>query len=226
VTNPVPVAYAVYPIADVCKFAFPEPEVGPVPVDFGEVPYGKEGSRLVHVVNRAPFDLTGTVGRRTFDVPARGTVDVPVGWVPNGNAPGCEVLSRDESIRFTPQSPAVPAVPRDHSVRLPEVVRTGLGTALRAEHVDTGDPRRSPDYAATQRDWTCPPDHVVASCTTQSARCGSEKSPDCTGDGYAITAETKGNGCHFGCAGPTSMLLGSNFCRFDAVMQCRLACGK
>jgi hypothetical protein len=226
VTNPVPVAYAVYPISDVCKFAFPEPEVTPVPVDFGEVPYGNEGSRLVHVVNRAPFDLTGTVGRRTFDVPARGAVDVPVVWVPTGNAPGCELQERDESIRFTPRSPTVPAVPRERSVRLPELVRTGRGTVQRAEHVDTGEPRRSPDYAATQRDWPCPPDHVVSSCTTQSARCGSDKAPDCAGDGYAIVAEPRGNGCHFRCTGPSAMLLGSHFCRFDAVMQCRLACGK
>lgn len=222
VKSPVPIAYAVYPIADVCKFAFPEPEVSPVPLDFGDAPYGKEATRLVHVVNRASFDLVATLGKRTVDVPARGTADVPVTWVPMGDAPGCELQSREDSMVLTPKASGAPVVPRQHSIRLPQSVRTGRGTVVQADHVDTGEARR-PDYSATARDWTCPPDRVVAGCRTQSAQCG-DKNRDCTSEGYTLVAEPRGNGCHFGCTGPTSILTASNWCRFDAVMECRLAC--
>lgn len=223
VVNPVPVAYAVYPMADVCKFAFPAPEVSPSPLDFGETPYGKESTRLVHVVNRASFDLSATVGRQQVAVPARATADVAVTWVPSGDAPGCELQSREEAMVFAPRAEDVPATPKQQSVRLVETVRTGKGTVLRAEHVETGE-KRSPDYAATVRDWTCPPDHVLASCRAQGASCG-DKNKDCTSDGYRVTAEASSkNGCHFACDGPTSLLWPANRCAFDAVMECRLAC--
>lgn len=224
VTNPVPIAYAVYPIADVCKFAFPEPEVGPVPLDFGEVPYGKGSTRLVHIVNRASFDLRATVGPQSIEVPARGTVDVPVVWIPSGDAPGCEMQSREESMVLVPKAPGTPVVPRQHSVRLPESLRTGRGTDVRAEHLETGE-RRRPDYASTARDWACSAGRVLAGCRTQGAKCG-DKNRDCSSDGYTLTAEPRGNGCHFGCTGPTSILTASNFCTFDAVMECRLSCTK
>lgn len=224
VKTPVPIAYAVYPIADVCKFAFPEPEVGPIPLDFGEVPYGKEATRLVHVVNRASFDLIASVGKRNVEVPARGTADVPITWLPTGDAPGCDAQSREESMVLAPKAAGAPVVPRQHSVRLPQSLRTGRGTTVQADHVDTGEARR-PEYAATARDWTCPPDHTVATCRTQGAQCG-DKNRDCTSEGYRLVAETRGNGCHFGCTGPTSILTASNWCRFDAVMECRLACPK
>lgn len=224
VTSPVPIAYAVYPIADVCKFAFPEPEVGPVPLDFGEAPYGKEATRLVHIVNRASFDLRATVGPQSVEVPARGTIDVPLRWIPSGDAPGCEVQAREESLVLVPKAPGTPVVPRQHSVRLPESLRTGRGTDVRAEHIDTGE-RRRPDYAATARDWACAAGRVVAGCRTQGARCG-DKNRDCTSEGYTLAAEPRGNGCHFGCTGPTSILTASNFCAFDAVMECRLSCAR
>jgi hypothetical protein len=123
-----------------------------------------------------------------------------------------------------PKASGAPVVPRQHSVRLPESLRTGKGTIVQADHVDTGEKRR-PEYATTQRDWTCPADRIVAGCRTQGAQCG-DKNHDCTSDGYTLTAETRGNGCHFGCNGPNSILTASNFCRFDAVMECRLACAK
>ncbi len=224
VKNPVPVAYAVYPISDVCKFSFPAPEVTPAPLDFGEAPYGKEATRLVHVVNRAPFDLSATLGRHNVEIPARATIDLPVTWIPTGDAPGCEQQSREEAMVFVPRAQNIPATPKQHSVRVQQLVRTGKGAILRAEHVETGE-KRTPDYAATVRDWSCPPDHVVAGCRAQSAGCG-DKNKDCTADGYVLTAETSPvrNGCHFGCTGPTSLILASNFCKFDAVMECRLAC--
>jgi hypothetical protein len=222
VKNPVPIAYAVYPISDVCKFSFPEPEVTPATLDFGESPYGKEAQRLVHVVNRASFDLTATLGKQTAIIPARGTADVPVAWMPMGDAPGCELVTREESMVFVPKQGGIPVTPKQHSVRIQERLRTGKGSVLFAEHVDTGEARR-PDYAATQRDWTCPPDHVLAACRAQGASCG-DKNKDCTSDGYVLVAEPRQNGCHFACSGPNSLLLPTNYCRFDAVMECRLSC--
>lgn len=222
VKNPVPVAYAAYPIGDVCKFGFPAPDVSPAMVDFGETPYGKEATHLVHVVNRAPFDVHATIGKRDLDIGARGSADVPISWMPLGETAGCEAQQRDETIVFAPKSTGAPVMPQQQSVKLALTVRTGKDKVVRAEHVDTGE-KRSPDYAATKRDWTCPPDYTVAACHTQSESCGS--GVGCGGDGYVITADTKGNGCSFGCQGPTSLLTASNYCRFDAVMECKLACG-
>jgi hypothetical protein len=222
VKNPVPIAYAVYPIADVCKFALPEPEVSPAPVDFGEVPYGKDATRLLHVVNRAAIDLTATLGPRTVDVPAHGSVDFPVTWIPRGETVGCESQIREETLVFTPKDPTTPAVPRQQSVRIVENVRTGRGGILRAEHVDTGE-ARAPDYAATVRDWTCPEDYVLVGCHAEHAQC-SDAQKDCSQD-FSLTANQVGNGCHIGCNGPHGYL-SKSWCRFDAVMECRLRCTK
>jgi len=224
VKTPVPIAYAVYPLGDICKFAFPEPEVSPASIDFGEAPYGRETQRLVHVVNRASFDLAVTLGKQSAIVPARGTAEVRAAWLPTGDAPGCEQQSREESMVFVPRVESTPAVPKQRSLRVSEIVRTGRASVLVAAHVDTGEARR-PDYAATARDFVCPPDHVVTACRAQSAQCG-DKNKDCSSDGYSIIAEQRSgqNGCHFACLGPTSILLASNFCRFDAVMECRLSC--
>mgnify|MGYP000851211201 CR=1 FL=1 len=54
-------------------------------------------------------------------------------------------------------------------------------------------------------------------------KCGEAGKP-CGTQGYVVSAETKENGCHFGCKGPTSLLMGSNACKFDAVMECKLKC--
>ncbi|MBX3234138.1 MAG: hypothetical protein KIT84_06235 [Labilithrix sp.] len=223
VRTPVPIAYAVYPLADVCKFAFPAPEVSPETLDFGEVPYDREETRLLHVVNRASIDLRATVGERTFAVSALGSVDVPLAWRPTGATVGCEQQTREDTVQFYPRDENVPVTPKVQSTRIVSKVRTGKGTWSRHEHVDSGTGRK-PDYASTKREWSCPPDYVVSSCATRSTQCGDGK---CTTDGYAVNAEPGANGCRFSCKGPESLIpgLSSNFCRFDAVMECRLRCG-
>lgn len=222
VKSPVPVAYALYPLSDVCKFSFPAPEVAPELVDFGDVPYGKEETRLLHVVNRASIDLRATLGDRTFAIPALGSADVPMTWKPEGETLGCESLTREETLQFSPRDAEVPVTPRTQSVRVTARVRTGKPTFRRQEHIDTGV-HRKPDYAATTRTWECQPGYALAACRTEKARCGEGA---CTTDGYAVNAEPAGNGCRFHCTGPEGLLPGisSMFCRFDAVMECRLAC--
>jgi len=222
VKNPVPVAYALYPLSDVCKFSFPAPEVVPEIVDFGDVPYGKEETRLLHVVNRASIDLRATLGERTFAVPALGSADVPMTWKPEGETLGCENLTREETLQFSPRDSEVPVTPRTQSVRVTARVRTGKATFRRQEHIDTGI-HRKPDYAATTRTWECQPGYALASCRTEKAQCGDGR---CASDGYAVNAEPAGNGCRFQCTGPEGLLPGisSMFCRFDAVMDCRLRC--
>ncbi len=223
VSNPVPVAFAAYPISDVCKFGFPAPDVTPAMVDFGDTPYGRESQRLVHVVNRANFDVRATVGRRVVDVGARASVDVPISWAPVGDATGCDSQQREETLVFAPKAEGAPVAPQQQTSRIVETIHAGKPTVVRAEHVDTGE-RRSPDYASTVRDWTCPPDYVVATCRTQGESCG-DGALGCSSLGYFLAADTANNGCHFGCKGPTSIIAASNYCRFDAVMECKLACG-
>ena len=222
VKNPVPIAYALYPLADVCRFAFPLPEVSPEIVELGDVPYGREETRLLHIVNRAAIDLRATIGERTFAVPALGSADVPLAWTPNGQALGCEVQTREEILQFTPRDGDVPVTPKTQSVKVTARVRTGRPIFKRHEHIDTGV-HRKPDYAATKREFTCPPDYALSSCRTEQAQCGDGR---CTTDGYAVNAEPIENGCRFGCTGPEGLLPGisSMFCRFDAVMECRLRC--
>lgn len=222
VKNPVPIAYAVYPIADICKFAFPVPEVSPNVVDFGDVPYEREETRLLHVVNRAALELRATVGERTFAIPALGSADVPLSWRPTGTNRGCEAQTREETIQFFPRDDDAPVVPKTQSVRVVARVRTGNAVYRQHEHVDSGTARK-PDYASTRREWSCPPDYAVATCRTEKPQCGDGA---CASDGYAVNAEPASNGCRFGCKGPDGILPGisSKFCRFDAVMECRLRC--
>jgi hypothetical protein len=222
VKTPVPIAYAVYPLADVCKFAFPAPEISPDTLDFGEVPDGREETRLVHVVNRAAIDLRATLGERTFAVPALGSVDVPLSWRPAGLTAGCQSQTREDTVQFYPRDETAPVTPKVQSARIVSRVRTGKAEFKRHEHIDSGSGRK-PDYASTTREFSCPPDYVVASCRTEKAQCGDGR---CTTDGYTVNAEPAPNGCRFGCKGPESILpgLSSNFCRFDAVMECRLRC--
>lgn len=222
VKTPVPIAYAIYPLGDVCKFAFPAPEVAPEVVDFGDVPYDTEATKLLHVVNRASIDLRASVGDRTFALPALGSADVPIVWRPSGGATGCEVQTRDETLQFYPREADAPVVPKMQSARIVARVRTGKPVYQRHEHVDTGVSRK-PDYAGTLREWTCPDDYAVASCRTDKLECGDGR---CQTDGYAVNAEPAPNGCRFRCKGPQGLLpgLSSNFCRFDAVMECRLRC--
>lgn len=224
VTTPVPIAYAVYPIADVCKFSLPAPEVTPAPLDFGEVPYGKEGARLLHIVNRAPIDLFASYRGNLIDVGARASLDLEVRWAPDGDANGCEAQVREEAIVFTPRDTRLAVTPRQQSVRVVEHVRTGRAAMAVRVHVDTGE-ARAPDYRATARDLACPPDFVASGCRTENAQCA-DGGHACTDGGYALAAAPSGSGCRFSCSGPSSYLpLASNYCRFDAVVDCRLRCG-
>lgn len=222
VRNPVPVAYAIYPLADVCRFAFPVPEVSPEIVELGDVPSGAEATRLLHVVNRASVDLRAAIGDKTFAVPALGSADIPVSWTPAGQSLGCELHTHEELVQFFPRDAEAPVTPKTQSVRVTLRARTGKATFARHEHVDTGV-HRKPDYAATRREWECPPDYALASCRTEKAECGDGR---CLTDGYAVNAEPAGNGCRFSCTGPEGLLpgLSSHFCRFDARMECRLRC--
>jgi len=222
VKNPVPVAYAVYPLADVCKFAFPAPEVSPELVEFGDVPSGQAGQRLLHVVNRANLDVRADLGTQSFSIPAQGSLDVPVSWTPTGGGLGCERQERQETLIFTPKDGSAPVLPKTQSVRITERVRTGKETFTRQEHVDTGVFTR-PDYAQATRQWECPADYALRSCRTESLQCGDAS---CTEKGYAVNASPEGNGCKFTCNGPKGLIpgLSSYFCRFDAVMECALRC--
>ncbi len=222
VRNPVPIAYALYPLSDVCRFSFPAPEVAPEITDFGVVPYGQEETKFLHVVNRAPLELRATLGERTFAIPALGSADVPWSWRPEGSALGCEPQTREEVLAFAPRDRDVPVTPRTQSVRVVARARSGKPAFGRHEHVDTGV-HRKPDYAATKREWSCPADYAVAACRTERAECGDGR---CASDGYAVNAEPTENGCRFGCSGPEGYFPGisSMFCRFDAVMECRLRC--
>lgn len=222
VKTPVPIAYAIYPLGDVCKFAFPAPEVSPPLVEFGDVPYGREEKRLLHVVNRASIDLRASLGDRTFAVPALGTADVQISWTPEGQTLGCETQTREETLQFYPRDGEAPVIPQTQSVKVTARVRTGKPSFRRHEHIDTGV-HRAPDYASTARDFTCPSDYALTSCRTEKAMCGDGA---CQTDGYAVNAENTENGCRFSCRGPNGLLPGisANYCRFDAVMECRLRC--
>ena len=221
VKAPVPIAIPVHPLADVCGLAFPEPDVSPQPLDFGDAPYGTPSTRALHVVNRASIDLQAILGARTFAIPPHGAIDLPLTWTPDGDALGCEIQSREEVILFLPGDLELAVSPKKQQAHVLERVRTGRPTVARAERLDTGDPRR-PSYAATTRDWTCPRDFVRASCRADRPQCA-DGARACTSDGYAVSAVATADGCHFGCTGP-SAARGPQFCRFDAIMECRLAC--
>lgn len=222
VKNPVPVAYAVYPLADVCKFAFPAPEVSPELVELGDVPYGTAGQKLLHVVNRANLDVRADFGGQSFSLPAQGSLDLPVAWTPSGTSLGCERQEREETLVFSPKDGAAPVSPKTQSVRITERVRTGKALFTRQEHVDTGVYTR-PDYAQATRSWECPADYALKSCRTENLQCGDAS---CTEKGYAVNASPEANGCKFTCNGPKGIIpgLSSYFCRFDAVMECALRC--
>ena len=223
VTDAVPLAYSVYPISDVCRFALPSPDVAPALVDFGDVSYGAEATRLVHVQNRAAIDLLAIHEGRNFAVPARGSADIPIAWRPRGEALGCEAQTREETLLFVPRDDGVAVVPAQQAVRVVEHVRAGKPGVRQVERIDTGD-HRKPDYAKTARDTVCPADYAPSTCTIENARCA-DKSGACKGEGYAISATLTDGGCRFRCGGPDALLT-NQFCRFDAVTECTLRCAK
>lgn len=226
VANPVPIAYAIYPISDVCKFSFPAPEVTPSPVEFGLVPTGTEGTRLVHVQNRGNIDLHAYYGDQALSLPAEGAVDVPLRWRSEGDPSACEELTREETLSFVPANNALVVTPRQQTVRIVERMQSGRGKLDVRKHIDSGEGRK-PDYASTDQKLTCPPDYVRSECRIEHAECGDGKG--CTTAGYAVSAEPTADGCRVRCQGPTSILpgviSGANYCRFDAVLGCQLRCG-
>jgi hypothetical protein len=221
VRNPVPIAFAAYPLADVCRLQFPAPEVTPQRVDFGVVPTGKTGTRLIHVENHSSIDALAYYGEQAFSLPGGGSVDIPLVWAPRADTPICEVQTREETLQFVPAHSDVQVTPRQHSVRVAEQIMTGSAGTTRRERIDTGSARK-PDYAATQRSVACPPGYVASACKTARAECGD--GAGCTRDGYAISVEQSETSCRFRCQGPTSMLTASNYCRFDAEVECVLRC--
>jgi hypothetical protein len=219
VKNPVPIAYAVYPVSDVCKFSMPVPEVAPSAIDFGLVPTDKRGSRFLHVTNRAPFDVVALAQGASYAVPALGSLDVPVEYRPQDGATACQHDTREETIVFSPRDEGTPVMPRQHSVRVELHARSGASSVTRTEKIDSGIARR-PDYETTGRDVVCPPGYAVASCMAEHAECSDGK----CGPGFVMDARPNGNGCHFGCRGPRAGVVFSEYCRMDGIMQCKLRC--
>jgi hypothetical protein len=203
VTDAAPVAYAVSPVAELCDF--PAPALSPSPLDFGIAPYGTEARRSVHAVNRSPVDLRALVGASTFVLPAGGAIDIPLRWTPDGDAPGCEIQTRDEAIPFLRLRGGSP-----RAARVLETVRTGRPSVERSERLSTSAPNF--DFASTARDWSCPRDFVRTSCRAENA----------VGSG-AVAEPRADEGCHFTCA-PPSAGGAPTPCRFDALMSCALNC--
>jgi hypothetical protein len=203
VTDAVPLAYSASPIAELCDFS--APEVSPSPLDFGVAVYGSEARRNVHVVNRSTLDLRALVGPSTFFLPAGGTLDLPLRWTPDGDAPGCETQTRDLAIPFFRMHGGTA-----RTARVLETIRTGRASVRRAERVEPSLPKL--DLASTVRDWTCPRDFVRSSCRAENAA------------GADVVAEPRGkDACHFACRAPSTAGRSSP-CRFDAVMTCALNC--
>lgn len=222
VEKPVPIAYAVYPVEDVCSFAFPEPELSPPAVDFGTVPAGSTVSRVVHVKNRAPFDLYATVDDRTFVVPALSTGDVVLAHAVGEGSPACVERASEATVRFVPRDSALPVSPRERSTAVPVRARGGDASTTVRERVDTGE-ARGQDWSLAERTLACPKGYEPASCRAARAECGGRP---CEGSGYRLVAERTATGCHFACEGPRGVTgwIAAGSCRYEAVAECALAC--
>ncbi|WP_438017114.1 hypothetical protein WMF18_41070 [Sorangium sp. So ce315] len=224
VKKAVPLAYAVYPVADVCRFSLPEPEIAPVPLDLGVVPYGATGTAQALLTNRAPVDIRVTHGERTVEVPAHGSAELSFTWTPEGETAGCERQTRRDTFVVQPKDPTSPVVPRERAVAVPLQVTTGMPTFSKHEPIAT-ETGRSPDYGRASVDWTCPAGYVVEQCEPQMASCLSSTG-SCNAEGYRLTAEATadGRGCAFRCTGPSSSIWGDHGCAYTAAMVCRLGC--
>ncbi|WP_437287800.1 hypothetical protein [Sorangium sp. So ce406] len=224
VKKAVPLAYAIYPVADVCRFSLAEPEIAPLPVDLGVVPYGAAGTAQALITNRAQVDVRVTHGERTVEVPAHGSAELTFSWTPEGETAGCERQTRRDTFVVQPKDPASPVVPRERAVVVPLQVTTGMPTFSKHEPIAT-ETGRSPDYGRASVDWTCPAGYVVEQCEPQLASCLSSTG-SCNAEGYRLTAEATadGRGCAFRCAGPSSSIWGDHGCSYTATMVCRLGC--
>jgi hypothetical protein len=220
VAAPRAIATDAEPLDDLCTFA--TPEVTPSPVDFGVAPYGTPATRVVHVANRSALDLEALVGARTVALPARAAIDLPLAWTPDGDAVRCETQTRDESILFLPAGRdhgRDAAAPSGRRARVLETVRTGKPRVERAERVEVPG-RAAREEDKKPREWSCPPDYEVTACRAENRVCADGRG--CTSGGYGVVAEPRGrDGCRFACRGPQGS---AGLCRFDAVMECALAC--
>lgn len=224
VKKAVPLAYAIYPVADVCRFSLAEPEIAPLPVDLGVVPYGAAGTAQALITNRAQVDVRVTHGECTVEVPAHGSAELTFSWTPEGATAGCERQTRRDTFVVQPKDASAPVVPRERAVVVPLQVTTGMPTFSKHEPIAT-ETGRSPDYARASADWTCPAGYVVEQCEPQLASCLSSTG-SCNAEGYRLTAEATadGRGCAFRCTGPSSSLWGDHGCSYTAAMVCRLGC--
>ncbi|XYH97659.1 hypothetical protein ACMHYB_59550 [Sorangium sp. So ce1128] len=224
VKKAVPLAYAIYPVADVCRFSLAEPEITPLPLDLGVVPYGATGTAQALITNRAQVDIRVTHGERAVEVPAHGSAELTFSWTPEGETAGCERQTRRETFVVQPKDPASPVVPRERAVVVPLQVTTGMPTFSKHEPIAT-ETGRSPDYGRASVDWTCPAGYVAEQCEPQLASCLSSTG-SCNAEGYRLTAETTadGRGCAFRCTGPSSSIWGDHGCAYTATMVCRLGC--
>ncbi|WP_437937512.1 hypothetical protein [Sorangium sp. So ce341] len=224
VKKAVPLAYAIYPVADVCRFSLAEPEITPQPVDLGVVPYGATGTAQALITNRAQVDIRVTHGERTVEVPAHGSAELTFSWAPEGATAGCERQTRRDTFVVQPKDAASPVVPRERAVVVPLQVTTGMPTFSKHEPIAT-ETGRSPDYGRASVDWTCPAGYVVDQCEPQLSSCLSSTG-SCNAEGYRLTAEATadGRGCAFRCTGPSSSIWGDHGCAYTAAMVCRLGC--
>ncbi|MGK3988609.1 hypothetical protein WME99_36535 [Sorangium sp. So ce136] len=224
VKKAVPLAYAIYPVADVCRFSLAEPEIAPLPLDLGVVPYGATGTAQALITNRAQVDIRVTHGERAVEVPAHGSAELTFSWTPEGETAGCERQTRRETFVVQPKDPASPVVPRERAVVVPLQVTTGMPTFSKHEPIAT-ETGRSPDYGRASVDWTCPAGYVAEQCEPQLASCLSSTG-SCNAEGYRLTAEATadGRGCAFRCTGPSSSIWGDHGCAYTATMVCRLGC--
>ncbi|WP_437733895.1 hypothetical protein [Sorangium sp. So ce1335] len=226
VKKAVPLAYAIYPVADVCRFSLPEPEIAPLPLDLGVVPYGATATAQALLTNRAQVDIRVTHGERTVEVPAHGSAELAFSWTPEGETAGCERQTRRDTFVVEPKDPSSPVTPRQRAVAVPLQVTTGMPTFSKHEPVAT-ETGRSPDYGRASVDWTCPAGYVVEQCEPQMSSCLSSTG-SCNAEGYRLTAEATadGRGCAFRCTGPSSSIWGDHGCAYTAAMVCRLGCSK
>ena len=72
--------------------------------------------RLQHLL-RAQFGPERREGM-VDEVPALGSVDVPLTWRPTGELSGCQAQIREDTVQFYPRDQSAPVVPKTQSVRV------------------------------------------------------------------------------------------------------------
>ncbi len=217
VKNPVPIAYALFPIADVCRFTLPEPDVTPPKLDFGVVPYGKEATKMVHVVNRSSLELRALVQGNTFAVPALGTTEIPLVVKPQGDEAACDTVAHEETLVFQPRDEA-PVTPKLHTMKVEVSYRSGAGEVAKTTRIDSGESHKQ-DWLLAKGDVICPNAYVAEACTTS-------REEGCAEAEARIEGTSEGGTCHFVPRAKTSFLptIRSQRCKYEATATCRLKC--